>query len=177
MTHSTRWVFEPAHTHIAFSVRHLGLTSTPGIFKRHTAQVDFDGHAIERGGVTFEVEVDSIDTALALRDDHLRGADWFDARRHPRATYVSRAVRRVAGERYVIEGDLTLRGVTLPLDLEAELTGRAVNPWTQAPVLGFAAHGVISRAAYGMGAFPGALSDAVQLRIEAELTRPIEANQ
>lgn len=177
MTNSTRWAFEPAHTHIAFSVRHLGLTSTPGIFRQFAAQVHFDGHAIEAGGVTFEVDVASIDTALAIRDEHLRGADWFHVQAHPKAVFASRAVRRVADARYVIEGELTLRGITLPVDFQAELTGRATNPWTQAPVLGFAADAVISRSAYGMGAFPGALSDQVRLRIEAELTHLQENNQ
>lgn len=167
---STTWVFEPAHTHIGFSVRHLGLTSTPGVFKRFAAQLHFDEQVIESSRLRFEVEVASIDTALEVRDDHLRGADWFDVQSYPVAVFESRAVHRAADDRYLVAGDLTLRGISLPVTLQAVLTGRASNPWTQAPVVGFEAGGAISRSAFGMGMFPAALSDEVRLRIAAELT-------
>jgi polyisoprenoid-binding protein YceI len=171
MTESTTWVAEPAHTHIGFSVRHLGLTSTPGLFKRFNAHLRFDDQAIEKSSVTFEVDVASIDTSLEIRDEHLRGPEWFDVQAYPKAVFVSTAVKRSSGDRYVVEGELSLRGVSLPVAFEALFTGRATNPWTQAPVVGFEASAVISRSAYGMGAFPGALSDEVRLRIETELTR------
>lgn len=169
MTNSAAWVVEPAHTHISFAVRHLGLTSTPGVFKRFAAQLRFDDRDIEASSVIFEVETASIDTALAMRDEHLCGPEWFNVSAHPKAVFASRSVRRGSGDRFVIEGDLTLRGVTLPVAFDAALLGRAVNPWTQAPVVGFEAVAVISRNAYGMGAFPGALSDDVKLKIETEL--------
>lgn len=164
------WEIEPAHTHIGFSVRHLGLTSTPGVFKQFSARVELDDRQIEASGVSFEVDVASIDTALEIRDEHLRGVDWFDVQAHPKAAFVSRAVRRLDGDRLVIEGDLTIRGVTQPVSFDAVLTGRAINPWSTAPVIGFQASTSISRAAFGMAAFPGALSDDVRLAIQTELT-------
>ncbi|GAB7549461.1 YceI family protein [Cupriavidus sp. 8B] len=177
MTNPIAWVLDPAHTHIGFSVRHLGLTSTPGVFKRFSAQLQFDDQRIDASSVSFEIDVASIDTALEVRDEHLRGADWFNTQAHPRAVFVSRAVRRREGADFVIEGDLTLRGVTLPVAFDAALRGRAVNPWTQAPVVGFSAVATISREAYGMGAFPAALSDEVRLKIEIELTSQNDAHQ
>lgn len=167
---ATAWAIEPAHTHIGFAVRHLGLTSTPGVFKRFSAEVSLDEQDIASSRVRFEVEIASIDTALELRDEHLRGPDWFHAAEHPKASFVSRAVRGEGEARYRIEGELTLRGVTLPATFDAVLTGRAVNPWTQQPVLGFEATGSISRSAYGMGAFPGALADDVRLVVQTELS-------
>ncbi|ADG18152.1 YceI family protein [Paraburkholderia atlantica] len=177
MTNPAAWSVDPAHTHIGFSVGHLGLTRTPGVFKRFVARLQFDERNIEASSVTFEVETASIDTALEMRDGHLRGADWFDVEAHPKAVFVSRAVQRGGNDRYVIEGVLSLRGVTLPVMFDAALTGRAVNPWTQAPVVGFEAVATISRSAYGMGAFPGALSDSVRLKIETELTTKNDATQ
>ncbi|WP_233808765.1 YceI family protein [Paraburkholderia sp. HP33-1] len=177
MTNPTAWAVDPAHTHIGFSVRHLGLTRTPGVFKRFVVQLWFADQNIEDSSVTFEVETASIDTALEMRDEHLRGADWFDVHTHPTAVFVSRIVRRDGNDRYVIEGELSLRGVTLPVTFDATLTGRAVNPWTQMPVVGFEAAATISRSAYGMGAFPMALSDGVQLKIATELTVANDANQ
>jgi len=176
LTTSTTWAIDPAHAHIGFSVRHLGLTSTPGVFKRFSAELKFDDQRIDASSVLFDIDIASIDTALELRDQHLRGADWFDAQTHPRAVFVSRTVRpSEAG--FVIEGDLTLRGITLPTTFNAALTGRAVNPWTNAPVVGFEAAATISRASYGMGAFPGALSDEVRLTVALELTAQNDASQ
>jgi polyisoprenoid-binding protein YceI len=174
MTNSVTWVAEPAHTHISFSVRHLGLTSTPGVFKRFSSRVCFDNQAIEASSVTFEVDTSSIDTALDMRDGHLRGPEWFDVENYPMATFVSSKVRAGDHNRYAIEGELTLRGITLPVTFEVELTGRATNPWTQAPVVGFEASATVSRSAYGMGAFPGALSDEVRIQIETELSIEID---
>jgi polyisoprenoid-binding protein YceI len=165
------WAIEPAHTHIGFSVRHLGLTRTPGIFRRFNAQVLFNEEQVEASSVTFEIEAASIDTAFDLRDEHLRGADWFDVQTHPKIIFASRSVRHTEGRQYAIEGDLTIRGVTLPAAFEATLIDRAVNPWTQGPVVGFEATTNVSRSAYGMGAIPHALSDRVHLRIETEVAR------
>ncbi|SPO54627.1 YceI family protein [Pseudomonas sp. JV551A1] len=168
---SAVWTLDPAHTHIGFTVRHLGLTRTPGIFKRFSGQFAFDDLNIEASSGTFEVDAASIDTALDLRDEHLRGSEWFDVQAYPKIVFVSRAVRHIEGRQYVIDGDLTLRGITLPIAFNMTLIDRAVNPWTQAPVVGFEAVAGISRSAYGMSAFPGALSDEVRLAVSIELVR------
>ena len=166
-----RWTLEPAHTHVSFSVRHLGLTRTPGIFRRFNAQLAFDDLRIEVSGISFEIEATSIDTAFAIRDKHLRGTDWLDVQTHPKILFVSREVRPAAGRQYVIDGDLTIRGITLPVSFDTTLTDCAVNPWTLGPVIGLEATADISRSAYGMDAIPHALSDNVRLKIETEITR------
>ncbi|RKR45149.1 YceI family protein [Paraburkholderia sp. BL17N1] len=165
------WTFEPAHTHISFSVRHLGLTRTPGIFRRFDAHLAFDDQRIEASSVSFEIDAASIGTAFDMRDEHLRGADWLDAQTHPKIIFGSRAVRRAEERQYVIDGDLTIRGITLPATFDASLIDRAVNPWTLGPVVAFEATASISRSAYGMDAIPHALADNVRLKIAAEVTR------
>ena len=164
------WSFEAAHTHISFSVRHLGLTCTPGIFRRFDAQLAFDDERIDASRVSFEIDAASIDTAFDLRDEHLRGADWLHADAHPKIVFVSRSVRQFDGRQYAIEGDLTIRGITLRVLFDAALIDRAVNPWTRHPVVGFEATANISRSAYGMDAIPHALSDNVRLKIATEIT-------
>ena len=74
------------------------------------------------------------------------------------------------GTHQVIDGDLTIRGITLPALFDATLIARAVNPWTRHPVVGFEATANISRSAYGMDAIPHALSDNVRLKIATEIT-------
>lgn len=169
---STRadWAIEPAHTHIGFSIRHLSLTRTPGIFRRFDARLSFDDQCVEASSVSFEVDATSIDTAFDLRDEHLRGADWLDVQSHPMIVFVSHTVRHKEGRQYAIDGDLTIRGVTLPVSFDTTLIDRAVNPWTSSPVVGFEATAAISRRAYGMDAIPHALSDTVHLTIATEVT-------
>lgn len=169
---STRaaWAIESAHTHIGFSVRHLGLTRTPGIFRRFDARLSFDDQRVEASSVSFEVDAASIDTAFDLRDEHLRDADWLDVQSHSTIAYVSHSVRHIDGRQYVIEGDLTIRGITLPVSFDATLIDRAVNPWTSSPVVGFEATAAISRRAYGMDAIPHALSDTIHLTIATEVS-------
>lgn len=171
MLSPTAWEIEPAHTHIGFSVRHLGLTNTPGIFRRFSARLAFDDSNLEASSGSFEIDASSIDTALDIRDEHLRGSDWFDVHVYPKIVFVSRSVRHIEGKQYVIDGELTMRGTTLPVSFETTFIDRAVNPWTQAPVLGFEAVASISRSAYGMSAFQGALSDEVRVKVSIELAR------
>ncbi|WP_322040150.1 YceI family protein [Burkholderia diffusa] len=165
------WSFEAAHTHISFSVRHLGLTRTPGIFRRFDAQLAFDDEHIEASRVSFEIDAASIDTAFDLRDEHLRGTDWLHVHAYPKIVFVSRSVRLRDGRQYAIDGDLTIRGITLPALFDATLIDRAVNPWTRHSVVGFEATASVSRSAYGMDAIPHALSDDVRLKIATEITR------
>ena len=165
------WSFDAAHTHIGFSVRHLGLTRTPGTFRRFDAQLAFDDTCVEASRVSFEIDAASIDTAFDLRDEHLRGTDWLHVHAHPKIVFVSRSVRLLDGRQYAIDGDLTIRGITLPALFDATLIARAVNPWTRHPVVGFEATANISRSAYGMDAIPHALSDNVRLKIATEITR------
>ena len=108
------WSFDAAHTHIGFSVRHLGLTRTPGTFRRFDAQLAFDDTCVEASRVSFEIDAASIDTAFDLRDEHLRGTDWLHVHAHPKIVFVSRSVRLLDGRQYAIDGDLTIRGITLP---------------------------------------------------------------
>lgn len=164
------WTTEPAHNHVGFSVRHLGLTHTPGIFRRFDTRLSFDDQRIEASSVSFEIEAASIDTAFDLRDELLRGADWFNVQSYPAIVFVSGSVRHTGGRQYVIEGDLTIRGIALPASFDTTLIDRAVNPWTLSPVVGFEATASISRSAYGMDAIPHALSDTVHLTIATEVT-------
>ncbi|MFY9812135.1 YceI family protein [Aquabacterium sp.] len=174
---STGWSIDPAHTHISFSVSHLGLTHTPGIFRRFEACLDFNDSRIEASRVSFEIDVASIDTAFEMRDEHLRGPDWFNAKEHPNIVFTSAEVRHIEGIHYAIDGELTIRGVSHPVTFEVALTGQTVNPWTQSPLIGFTARATVSRSAYGMGAFASALGDAVELRLETEIvhTAPVQA--
>jgi polyisoprenoid-binding protein YceI len=114
------WVIDPVHSSIIFSVRHLMVATVRGWFGavNGTIQVGPDN----RASVNAEVSIDSIDTGSAQRDGHLKSADFFDAAQYPVATFTSGDVR-VSGDDYVLDGLLTIKGVTKPVTLSLQFYG------------------------------------------------------
>lgn len=163
------WELDPTHTHVSFDVSHLGLTQTPGIFRQVSGQVNYDDKNIEASSVSIAIDTASIDTAYAKRDADLRGADWFDAERHPKITFVSKGVRKVGEHKYVIAGDLSIKGKTLPVDFMTTLTNRTINPFVKLPMVGFYGEARVKRSAFGLAQYPNLIGEDVNLRIALEL--------
>ena len=165
------WNIDPVHTDISFTVRHLMVSKVRGKFAGFegtivTAENPFDS------SVNVSVDLASIDTGNPQRDDHIRGADFFDSEQNRTMTYRSTGVRP-DGDDYLLEGELTLKGVTKPLLLKVELNGFARDPWGGTRV-GFSASGEINRHDFGVS-FNAPLEgggvvvgDRVQIAIEVE---------
>ena len=112
--------FDAQHSQIAFSVHHL-LGTARGEFHQFSGTIVVDRDHPERSSVSATIQVASIDTQIRRRDDHLRGADFFDAKRFPTITFRSRSVTRVGAAEGEIAGDVTMKGVTRPLTLHVKL--------------------------------------------------------
>jgi polyisoprenoid-binding protein YceI len=175
---STRWDIDTSHSDVSFTVRHMVVTKTRGRFTRWSGVVDFDEADPTRSRVEVQIEAASIDTGHADRDAHLRSADFFDAENHPYLTFKSTGIERGEGERYRIAGDLTMRGVTRPVVLEAELGGVAADPWG-ARRAGFSAHTQVNRKDFGLtwnqpletgGLLVG---EKVDIALEVEAVQPV----
>jgi polyisoprenoid-binding protein YceI len=121
------WTVDPAHSSVEFSAKHLGIATVRGVFNEFegTFEVGEDGSARARG----TVEVVSVDTNEDQRDNHLRSEDFFHAEVHPQLSFESTEIRPLDEDTFLIHGDLTMRGVTKPIVLEAELQGTEVDPW------------------------------------------------
>lgn len=165
------WAIDPVHTEIGFVARHLMVTKVRGKFEKYTATIVTAENPLDSH---FEVEVDlsSITTGNDMRDGHLRSADFFDAENSPKMTFRSTAIRP-AGDDYEVDGELTIRGVTKPVTLKAELGG--FGPGMQGETrLGISLTGVINRHDFGVSwntVLEGggvAVSDKVTIAIEAE---------
>jgi polyisoprenoid-binding protein YceI len=165
------WEIEPSHTHVGFTVDHLGLTHTPGMFRTVSGKLEFDDKNIKAAKVTLNIATASIETANAARDAALRGEDWFDAQAYPQITFVSSSVKQVDAKHYLISGNLTVRGKTVPVDFHMEMTEQIVNPFLKVPALGFAAMAHVSRSAFGMTRFLPAVGDDVTLTIQLEMNK------
>jgi polyisoprenoid-binding protein YceI len=112
--------FDPSRSTIEFKVRHY-LGTAKGKFTKFTGTIDVDREHPERSSVTATIQAASIDTAVATRDEHLRGEDFFNAGKFPEITFRSRRVKQTGPKSGDIVGDLTMHGVTRTITLHAQL--------------------------------------------------------
>ena len=152
-----RWTFEPGHTAAGFCVRHMMVTYVRGHFKDVHGWLDFDPD--DPAGARAEATIDArkLWTGEPQRDEHLRSADFLDVERFPEILFKSRQVRLCGADEAVMAGDLTIRGVTKPVDLQVRHLGRWQTPWWEDGVdkgpkvrAGFAATTRINRHDFGV---------------------------
>lgn len=113
---------DPAHSTIAFKVRHL-LGNAKGKFSKFNGTIDLDLQQLEKSSVTLVIQVASIDTGIEKRDQHLRSEEFFNVQENPEITFKSRQVKRTGANVGEITGDLTMHGVTHPVTVHVELLG------------------------------------------------------
>ena len=143
------YTIDPAHSEIGFRVKHLGLSTVRGIFNTSDASITFPEDDLSSLQAEATIEAASLYTGEAERDDHLRSADFFHVEQYPNLTFKTTGVENIDGSRFTLNGDLTIRGVTKPVALDAEYVGTAVDPWGNERV-GFTAEGTIDRKEYGL---------------------------
>jgi polyisoprenoid-binding protein YceI len=141
------WSIDPVHSEVGFTVRHMMVSKVRGKFTAFTGEFVTGPDPLD-SSVTATIELSSIDTGNADRDNHIRSADFFEVDAHQIMTYRSTGVRR-HGNGYVLDGDLTLKGVTKAVSLDLELGGFGPDPFggTRA---GFTATGEIKRSDFGV---------------------------
>jgi polyisoprenoid-binding protein YceI len=128
-TRTSTWTLDPTHSIAEFSVKHLVVTTVKGRFREVEATLNIDEDNIENSSVTASIDVASIDTNLADRDAHLRSDDFFNAEQYPKIKFQSTRVEKAKGDKYMVHGDLTIRDVTRPVELDAEFEGEINDPW------------------------------------------------
>lgn len=166
------YAIDASHTQAGFVVRHLMVSKTRGAFTGVTGTVTVPDD-VTASSVEVEIDPASVDTRDETRDGHLRSADFFHVEQFPTITYVSTGLRRDGGD-WVLDGDLTIKGVTRPVSLDLEFLGGARDPWGGSR-LGFTASGELDREDWGLS-WNQALETGgvlvgkkVTLEIEAEL--------
>ena len=164
------WNIDPVHSEVGFSVRHMMVSKVRGKFNTFSGQI-VTGENPLQSSATAEIELASIDTNNEQRDNHIRSSDFFEVETHKTMTYRSTGVRVEDGE-YILDGELTLKGVTKNVPLNLELNGFAPDPFggTRA---GFSARGEITRSDFGVNFGLGEgggimVSDKVSLQLEIE---------
>lgn len=136
------WKVDPGHAEVGFVGRHFMISKVRGRFADVDATVEI-GERVEDSEVEATIQMASVDTGDTPRDDHLRSGDFLDVDRHPTVTFQSTNLTW-NGHSGVLTGDLTLRGVSRPVDLEVDFLGAVVDPWDNQRAM-FDAHGRINR--------------------------------
>lgn len=165
------WEIEPSHTHVSFAVGHMGLTHTPGLFRSVSGKVNFDENNITASSVSLSIDTASVDTAHAQRDEVLRSADWFNAQAYPKITFVSTGVQRIDATHYVVTGNLSVRGKSVPVSFNTSMTGPVANPFLKVPSVGFSGSAHVSRSAFGMQTYLPVVADDVELIFQLEMNK------
>ncbi|MCR2786037.1 MULTISPECIES: YceI family protein [unclassified Microbacterium] len=141
------WVLDPSHSEVSFSVRHMMISKVRGTFDVKSGTIYAPENPLE-ARVEATADVASINTKDEGRDAHLRSAEFFDAETHPTLTFVSTGVRLDNGD-FLVDGDLTIRGITKPATFELEFGGFGVDPWGNYKA-GATAKSVINREDFGL---------------------------
>jgi len=170
------WTIDPAHSHVGFVIRHLMISNIRGRFTKFEGQIVTAEDPL-KSEVTATIDMSSVDTANSTRDQHLRTADFFEVEKYPTMSYQSTGIMP-DGDGFLMEGELTLKGVTLPVQLTLEMNGFGVDPFAPDPAtgarVGFTAAGEINRNDFGVSynsPVPGGgvtLGDTVQIILEIE---------
>lgn len=171
----TTWAIDAGHSNVEFAVKHLMISTVRGRFPDVAGTVQLDAENSAHSAVDVTVNVASIDTRQEQRDAHLRSADFFDVANFPVLTFTSARIRR-DGDDFLVDGDLTIRGVTKPVTLRATEEGRTRDPWGGERI-GFSASTKINRRDFGLtwnqvleaGGF--AVGDEVKISVDVELVK------
>jgi polyisoprenoid-binding protein YceI len=170
------WTIDTNHTEVTFKVKHLVISSVTGKFKTFEGTIESDKEDFTDGRIKFSADVNSIDTGNEQRDGHLKSPDFFDAPNHPQLTFVSTGITKKSDHEYTVTGDLTIRGVSKPVELQAEFGGTQKDFYGNT-VAGFELEGKINRREFGLqwsavtetGGV--VVSDDVKLQINAEIIK------
>ena len=165
----TQWQLDNSHTRVGFSVEHMGFSTVMGHFSDVDGTVQFDLKNPNQTQLNFVIDTDSIDTAWAARDKHLKTDEFFNVEKYPTMSFKSTQVNFINPQQAKVTGDFTLLGQTKPLTLNLTLKKIDNSPLTKEPVIGFRATGNIDRTAYGMDAYSQGVTTNVPIQIDGEL--------
>ncbi len=166
------YAIDPVHSWVGFSIRHF-FTQVPGYFSKVKGSFTVDRANLENSSVESVIEVGSITTTSALRDEHLRSDKYFDAARYPTMTFKSKTWKKTGEDAFSVTGDLTIRQVTKEVVLKVKALG--FGPGMEGAMLsGWELSTVIDRRDYGISAGQGPLGNdvAIAINVEADLKKP-----
>ncbi|TSJ42032.1 YceI family protein [Fluviicola chungangensis] len=170
---SSIWSLDGVHSRLGFTVKHMGISDFNGSFSNYEVKITATKEDFSDAKVELTGEINSINTANEMRDNHLKGADFFDAEKYPTFTFVSKSFTKVPKSKneYKVVGDLTLHGVTKEVTMTAVHNGTMTHPMNKKEVSGFKMTGTINRLDFKVGGENPGLSNDVNVTADLELVK------
>lgn len=174
----TTWTVDKAHTKVGFNVTHMVITSVEGYFKDYEAKIVTNSDDFSTANIELAIYTGSIFTDNEKRDNHLRSDDFFNAEKYPQMIFKGKSLKKISGNKYKLEGELTIRDVKKPITLDVKFNG-LVNDGFGNKRAGFSISGEINRFDYNLkwdktietgGLIVG---KQVELKINLELLRKV----
>jgi len=169
---TTQWNLDPAHSEVTFRVKHLMIANVKGSFKTFNAQVTTDENDFSKATIHATIDVNSVYTNNDDRDNHLKGADFFDTANFPQISFEGTSFVQFDADNAQLKGNLTIKGVTKELVLEVETGGIGKDPWGQTKA-GFSLSGKINRSDFGLtwnaALETGGVLVSEEVKIQAEI--------
>ena len=157
------------HAYISFTYSHIGY-STPHIgFRNFDANLMLDSENPQNSEIEVVIDTTSIDSRVDEFNGHLRGSNFFDTDNHPQATFSSTSIESTGEDTFNVTGDLTIKGMTNSVTLEATLNKAAMHPMRNVPTVGFSAETTVSRSDFGMARGVPNIGDEVTIYVTVEM--------
>ncbi|ACT01344.1 YceI family protein [Paenibacillus sp. JDR-2] len=171
---NSKWAVDFTHSSVDFTIKHMMIAKVKGTFHKFEAEIDADPEDLTTAAISFTVDLSSIDTRNADRDNHLRTGDFFDIAQFPELTFKSTNIVKNGDDEYEVTGDVSLHGVTRSETFSVTFEGAGKDPWGNEKA-GFSGKGSIKRSDYGL-TYNAALEtggvligDEVKISIEIEV--------
>ena len=149
MAAKTTWVIDPSHSEIAFKVKHLMISNVKGFFSEFSGQLVTDGDDFSTAEINFQINAASINTGVADRDGHLKSPDFFDVENFKEITFLAGKLTKKGEDEFALTGNLTIKGVSQPVNLKVEFGGLMADPWGNEKA-GFTLSGKLNRKDFGL---------------------------
>ena len=167
--------FDKAHSTIGFRVKHMGLVDVPGYFRDFTGAINYDMKDATKSTVEFSAKMDSVDTGVKGRDDHLKSPDFFETAKFPDMTFKSTKVEK-KGKNLMVTGDFTMKGVTKSITFPVTVAGFLKDQKSGGTKMGAVAETTINRRDYGVNYGGNLPNGSPMLSDEIRVVLNIEAN-
>jgi polyisoprenoid-binding protein YceI len=165
-----KWSADPMHSEIHFKAKHLMITTVTGKLTDYSITAETDGDDFTTARIHFSAKVDSINTGQEMRDTHLKSDDFFNAAQFPEIKFDSTQLKKVSGDNFKLEGNLTIRDVTKKIELDVEFEGIALDPYGNSKT-GWEIKGKVSRKDFNLKwnavTEAGTIMVADEIKIEA----------
>jgi polyisoprenoid-binding protein YceI len=164
------WNNDDAHSQIAFTVKHLGISDVTGTFNDFDVKINSEKPDFSDAVVELSAKVASIDTRVEARDNHLKSADFFDAEKYPTIHFKSTAIKPAGKNKYKLTGDLTMHGITRRITVDMKYVGSVENAMNKKQTAGFQVTTTIDRRDFNLGSGfpPPMISNEVRIKADGE---------